>query len=259
MKREFRCFKNCKLVSKFTPLLSNNESILIFVPGYFSASSIGPNRIFVEMENALMDKCSGAYRLDWPGMGDNTGDLADYTFPDLENEFIKFCKLIHSKHDLQNVSLIAHSMGCAIVGKALKNIDQNLKNIIFLSPASSNQKIYESMLGEITIENGCVVRKGIHINADFLKSVNKDTCYNNGLKDREIRVIYCKDDPFICSNDISLIAKSSTNSKVHAINSGGHNYITLESKNEAIRILKSYGAISETNNRTNTKNIFSGN
>ena len=108
MKRKFKYFPGINLLAKFTPLCSSSKSVVVFVPGYFSASSIGPNRIFVEIEDALVDKCGSAYRLDWPGMGDNSGCLSDYTFSELADQLGK--KLAKAIKDLKEERKVTREM-----------------------------------------------------------------------------------------------------------------------------------------------------
>ena len=218
MKREFKYFPGIDIVAKFTPLTSKSKLVVVFVPGYFSASSIGPNRIFIDIEEALVDKCSFSYRLDWPGMGDNQGCLSDYSFSELVDQLANFCKFIQLEHKLVNVCFIAHSMGCALLEHALGQIKLKANRVIFLSPVSTNELAYKSLLGNVEILDGHFVRKGVKINKDFIKNPCGKTVYENaGRNTNEIVTISCEDDPFTSIGDLSLITRNSMPSTKYVI------------------------------------------
>lgn len=231
MKRNFLELFSSNLAVKSTELRSTNNSILVFIPGYFSATSIGPNRLFVEIEEALIDKISVSYRIDWPGMGDASGNLYNYGFDALTEELANFLLAIKSKRSESKISVLCHSMGCALLLAVTSRLCYNFKNIVLFSPITSNKRAYSRLVGDYELLNNSAIRKGIRVNCDFLKNDRQRLAYEAcSINAGGVTIFYCIDDPYVSEADIELLASKADKSSVHAISKGGHNYVAYEPK-----------------------------
>ena len=221
---------------------SSGELFLIFVPGYFSASSLGPNRLYVEIENSLQKHIKTSYRIDWPGMGDACGNLHEHSFNDLSNELVKLINHTRQSTEDRNISIITHSMGCHITNKALLSINQNSIQTFMLSPISKGQH-YELLLGDIEDAAGIKYRKAVAIHNDF---ISHEWWTPPTIEEYRTHTIYCTDDEYIDKLDMSTNTTRHSK-KIVTFSTGGHNYLTLESKFGAIEyITRSIHASSNT-------------
>lgn len=240
MKQEFKYFINSDLIAKHTIFSPIHESVVVFIPGYFSATSIGPNRLFVEIEEALCGKCRCTYRLDWPGMGDNKGILANYSFQDLSDQLMNLCVFLNSEYNLENVNFIAHSMGCAILANALSKSDFQANRLILLSPVSFSENKYNTLIGKIDVTDNKYTRKGVFFHKDFIRSPCDNLIYKSiGLNAKEVITITCDDDPFVLQEDLHLVINKAKSYKNFRLPVGGHNFLTYAAKNKSIKLIKS--------------------
>ena len=221
---------NKEIVVKINYNQNSSTKAVIFLHGYFSGNSLGPNRLFVELEEICLKLGYYGVRYDWVGMGDSPGKISDNNFELNKNTLSCLIEFLKKQYHLRDFVFVTHSLGSSILLSHIEKIISHIrvKYIFFLSPVPISSNLFKKEFLSEFDEMKCV-RKGLVLNLPFLIEI---AFFNTVEMLKKIPIdsliFYAKDDKSIDANLLKKI--ENTKVSVRCLKTGGHNFLSLESK-----------------------------
>ena len=229
---KFVSLKNKGHVLRGMAHLSNAKDPIpvVVCHGYFSANRVGPQRLFFEMAEYLTKLGFDIYRYDLFGMGESDGVIDGVVFSEHVDDLKKIIYHVKSLYPHQKVCLIAHCLGC---NYALVNVlerDDIYREIIFLSPFYTNDRIMKEFFSEEKIkqlhELSFTHRKGLYAHESFFSSNPQSEFIEriNSVK-VTINVIIPKNDQLIPLEDNEETFKNAKFANIIYMDGADHNFL----------------------------------
>ena len=209
---------------------------VIICHGYFSASKIGPQRLFVEMGEHLSKLGFDVYRFDLSGMGESDGSIDEITFNEHVDDLRNIIHYVKDLYPNKKICLIAHCLGCSYALVNVLEKDDIYREIVFLAPFYSNEKILknffvkEESLKEL--ENlSFTMRKGLYAHKSFFESNPQEAFMEriNAVK-VTIDVIIPTNDQFIPIEDNKKTFENAKFANVKYLSGADHNFTEHKAK-----------------------------
>ncbi len=206
------------------------KGYFVFIHGYFSANSLGPNRLFVDIQERLLQRGIVSIRYDWKGMGDSTGNICENTLKSTVEEIIKTLKFSNIENSNNDVYFVAHSLGCAVLLEYLNSyFSVNPKCVFLISPGPFSEEGVKKLCPSFSYDSEYLFRNGLKIGLQFLKDVINSEFYEKVEKLKfPLRAFVSEDDNLLDINSLHEI--NNTNLEITTLLKGGHNFIDYNSK-----------------------------
>ncbi len=239
----------CKLTSKISIKgeyegNENTGKVVIFSHGF------GVQRDDRGMFNDLGDNLKNKFlivRFDYSLINEKDNSTEVYPYSIQSKMLKKVYSYIKNKFSPNEVNIIAHSMGCLIVGLARI---KNLNKVLLLSgppssPYSGIKKYFSNRSGTKIDENGTSILKRsdgslTYIKKNFwkeMKSVNPPKLYSHLAKNSEVIFIRALSDQVITETEFSKISK---NSKIKLIEIDGNHNFEGKARRELTNLISKY-------------------
>ena len=202
--------------------------LLLFVHGYFSGSSVGPNRLFCDTARLARDYDIASMRYDWRGMGNSTGHISENDLQTVLGDLGFVIGLARRKFPDCPLVLVAHSVGCAVALSCFGNRTFSSPTaLVLLSPGPFGIERMRFLCPGLLKSSRFVVRKGLTLNRLLLLDIARGPAYTNIEKTTApTLIIYCLDDK-LCDR-VRLEKFTSKHVNVVKFASGGHNFSAIE-------------------------------
>lgn len=224
--------------------ISQCKPVLI-VHGYFSANRNGPNRLFVKIADNLASLGFATYRFDLSGMGESDGDINKINFKHHVKDVISVIEFVRKQCGSKQITVIAHSLGCAVVLDVMNFAYKNINKVFLLAPFFSSDKTLKVMLGVGSLEElekkVPIYRKGLYSDISYFKEslaydefvpeINRAT--GNGVT---IYAILGNIDQFVDINEAKELFLKTPKINVIEIDGADHNF--LETQKQVISFLQ---------------------
>lgn len=110
---------------------------VIFISGFERSGTTEPK--FKDLSDRLYSEGIPSMRFDFSGLGLSDGDFRHTTLENWTKEFSNAYDLFKAKTGIESVYVVAHSLGCCILGKYLEQNRNRIERAVLISPAL-NQK-----------------------------------------------------------------------------------------------------------------------
>lgn len=223
------------VIAKIDHRNEKTNKCILFIHGYFSGNSFGPNRLFVELADIAtkLGYCSARY--DWIGMGDSPGKIDENNFEVNNSILNNLIDALKKKYSIEEITFVTHSLGASILLSNIENFLSTtiIKRIFFLSPAPICSRRFENeFLSDFNTETS--IRKGLRLNSQFIKELtNFETVEKLNKISIKSFIFYAKDDNSIDSSILKSIQNKEVD--IYCLETGGHNFLSFAGK---FKILK---------------------
>lgn len=205
---------------------------IVSVHGYFSASRIGPNRLFVEAEEALTIRGVQFVRYDWPGMGESPGSQAETTL----DRTVGALSLVwgEAARTLQCPTfLLAHSLGVPVALEFARRHAAPLAGVILLAPGPLDPLRMHGAAPGFQEAGPRFERKGLILSGEFLREIVRVDWMSRISDLRVPTLVLCaSDDPYCDAGALRAISRRGYAFK--ELPDGGHSFQSCAAKRQAI-------------------------
>lgn len=159
------------------------RGIAVIVHGFFSATKVGPARLYVLLGRLLANLGYRVWRFDCFGVGESDGDFAQASF---ESELADYASIMAlATSDTQadkvgDVCLVGHSLG-ARLAVSLASRHAEISSLLLLAPSVGKITRIENLFTEDELEElqqkGMTKRKGLEIDASFVEAMQDEQVF----------------------------------------------------------------------------------
>jgi pimeloyl-ACP methyl ester carboxylesterase len=202
--------------------------LLVFVHGYFSASCIGPSRVFTDTAQRAASQGIASVRYEWRGMGNSTGDIAENDLAVATGDLHSVMRFCARAFPGIKPTLVAHSIGCAVALNHLRGKEDTLAGGLYLlAPGPFEMARMTGLCADPTSSTPTFVRKGLTLSRELLRQVADADCFE-WMKQCPcpLAVAYCCDDELCDHERIESLTEGVA--KVSRFALGGHNFASAE-------------------------------
>ena len=209
---------------------------VVLVHGYFSASRVGPTRLFVGLARELCKAGVEVIRADVLGVGDSDGDFASVTFQTTMRDVQCVIQFALDQSVDGKVALVGHSMGANIaLCSAAQARSSRISGIVAIAPdvdvLGGVDRLFDQGQQEELRTRGHTMRKGLHINATFVDAIRERQAEDltSGLM-MPIVVIQGTDDELYEMSGAERIARAARRGRLIQIPDADHNFLALHTR-----------------------------
>jgi pimeloyl-ACP methyl ester carboxylesterase len=191
---------------------------------------MGPNRIFVDLEQSFQGYSIPVVRYDWVGMGDSEGAIASTTLGDAVAQLISVHAYARNFYPKASPVFIAHSLGVPVLLEMAKEVGLSDAQLILLAPGPFDHETMKLVCPNY-LDGRVVERKGLLLSGDFLSDVVNRNWYDRLEEARcETLALAAKDDPYCCVETLSHLVNPRY--RFVALPSGRHNFTSTAAKKD---------------------------
>lgn len=133
----------------------NKKSLIgvIFLSGFERDGTTEPK--FKDLADRLASKGIPSLRFDFSGLGLSDGNFKNTTLENWTKEFSKAYDFFKSNSQVEEIYIVAHSLGCCVLGNYLKKNPNNIEKAVLISPALNQKDLmrYWFVSGKLKKEN----------------------------------------------------------------------------------------------------------
>lgn len=125
---------------------------VIFISGFERNGTTEPK--FKDLSDRLYSKGVPSMRFDFSGLGLSDGDFRYTTLENWTEEFSNAYDLFKSQTGIEFVYVIAHSLGCGVLGRYLEQNPNRIEKAVLISPALNQRDLmrYWFVIGKMKKE-----------------------------------------------------------------------------------------------------------
>lgn len=216
-------------------LLNDNSKKIILMCGGFERSATTEKK-FKALADRLIENNFSSLRFDCTGCGLSDGDFSETTVKRMADDLRNAIEFLKEEAELENISLVCHSLAACPAGEALKEI--NFEKIILLAPALNQKDLFRYWFTVSVMEKGNL---DIKVNwSNFKNYLNEKHFQEDCLKtDKMTKTNYISFDYFLENKDKDYSSYFKNTQNILHIHGDKDDKVPLESlsikfKNEII-------------------------
>ena len=215
------------------------RSAVVIAHGYFSATRVGPARLYVHIARRLCESGCAAFRADLLGVGESDGFYKDITFDSAVRDLSRVCGFVADAYKMSSIVLLGHSMGANLAMRVAIS-KKMVRKLVLVAPDVEKRDGVDHLFDEEQLSElerrGCTCRKGLHINRSFVEEIrSRHPIIIAARVPCDIVVLQGDQDELYDMNGARQLAKAARGGKFVVIRGADHNFSDPSSRETLLR------------------------